>query len=270
MLRKILFIVTVSLISLSCATNAITGRSQLSLVPDATIRSMSAEQYKQFLTSNKAITTAENKDVAVVNRAGNRLIEAIKKYYTEKGLSAEINDYAWEINVVNNAEVNAWCMPGGKMVVYSGILPVTQTETSLAIVLGHEIAHALAKHGNERMSQGLVQQMGGAALSVALSSKPAETQNLFLSAYGIGSNVGVMLPFSRKNELEADKFGLMFAALAGYDPREAVTFWERMAAKSAGTAKQPEFLSTHPADATRIAELKKIMDETVSLYYRKP
>ncbi len=268
-MRSKILIVAATLLSLSaCVTNAITGRSQLSLVSDATVLSMSNDQYKQFLTANKAVSVAGNNEAGMVNRCAGRIIEAIKTYYNEKGLSAELSGFAWEVNLVNNAEVNAWCMPGGKIVVYTGLLPVTQTETSLAIVMGHEIAHALAKHGNERMSQGLVQEMGGVALSAALSSKPAETQNLFLSAYGVGSNVGVMLPFSRKNELEADKYGLMFAALAGYDPREAVPFWERMAAKSAGTTKQPEFLSTHPADATRIAELKKMMDETVRLYYK--
>lgn len=158
-------------------------------------------------------------------------------------------------------------MPGGKIVVYTGLLPVTQTEPALAVVMGHEIAHALAKHGKERMSQGLVQQLGGAALSVALANKPAATQALFQNAYGVGSQVGVMLPFSRQNELEADKFGLRFSALAGYNPREAIPFWERMA-KAGGGQKPPELLSTHPADETRIKQLESIMDETVQKYYR--
>ena len=157
-------------------------------------------------------------------------------------------------------------MPGGKIVVYTGLLPVTQNETALAIVMGHEIAHALAKHGSERMSQGLLQQLGGVALQVAVKDKPAETQNLFNTAYGVGSNVGIMLPFSRKNELEADKFGLMFAALAGYNPREAIPFWQRMSA--IGGQKPPEFLSTHPTDERRIYELQAMMDDVVKKYYK--
>jgi len=185
-----------------------------------------------------------------------------------KRYSKDIENFAWEVNLVNNKEPNAWCMPGGKIVVYTGLLPLTQNEAALAVVMGHEVAHALARHGNERMSQGLLQQLGGVALSVAIADKPKETQNLFMTSYGIGSNVGVILPFSRKNELEADKLGLMFSSLAGYDPREAIPFWQRMA-KAGGGNKPPEFLSTHPADATRIAELQKVMDVMVREYYKK-
>jgi predicted Zn-dependent protease len=155
-------------------------------------------------------------------------------------------------------------MPGGKVVVYTGLLPVTQNETALAIVLGHEIAHSVAKHGNERMSQAMVQQLGGMALEVALAQKPQETQDLFLMSYGIGSEVGAILPWSRQQETEADQYGLIFAAMAGYDPREAIPFWQRMSA--AGGASPPEFLSTHPSNETRIRKLKQFMPEALKYY----
>jgi predicted Zn-dependent protease len=251
----------------SCQRNAITGRNQLSLLPESEVQSMAFGQYKEFISANKVITPSTSRDAEMVKRTGTRLINAITSYYTEKGMSKELEGYNWEINLVNDKQANAWCMPGGKIVVYSGLLPLTRNEDALAIVMGHEITHALAKHGNERMSQGLLQQMGGVALAAALSNKPAETQNLFMTAYGVGSNVGVMLPFSRKNEFEADKFGLMFAALAGYNPREAIPFWQRMADASSGN-KPPEFLSTHPSDESRIERLQSIMDETVKNYYR--
>ncbi|MEP7269691.1 MAG: M48 family metallopeptidase, partial [Saprospiraceae bacterium] len=175
--------------------------------------------------------------------------------------------YKWEFNLVDNKEANAWCMPGGKVVVYTGLLPYTQNETSLAIVLGHEITHAIAQHGSERMSQGLLQQLGGTALQVALASKPAETQNLFMTAYGIGSTVGGTLPFSRKEEYEADKYGLYFSAMAGYNPQEAIAFWERMAAS--GGAKPPELLSSHPSDANRIEQIKANMPQAIAYYKSK-
>lgn len=251
----------------SCHRNAITGRNQLNLIPEAEVQAMAFTQYKEFMTTNPAVP-AGNKDAVMVKRVGDNIITAIKKYYAEKGLSKELESFQWEVNLVNNKEPNAWCMPGGKIVVYTGILPLTQNEAALAVVMGHEVAHALARHGNERMSHGLFQQMGGLALSAAISSKPAETQNLFMTSYGIGTNIGAILPFSRKNELEADKLGLMFSALAGYDPRESIHFWQRMA-KASGGNKPPEFLSTHPADQTRIDALQKIMDETVREYYRK-
>jgi predicted Zn-dependent protease len=201
----------------------------------------------------------------MVSRVGSRIAAAIKAYYNGQGRPSVLEGYQWEFNLVENKEVNAWCMPGGKVVVYTGLLPITRNEAALAIVLGHEITHAVAQHGSERMSQALLQQLGGVALQVALANKPAETQNLFLSAYGVGSTVGGILPFSRKEESEADKFGLYFSAMAGYNPQEAIPFWERMAA--AGGAKPPEFLSSHPSDETRLANIKKYMPQAME-YYR--
>lgn len=257
----------VLLLALACTQNAITGRNQLSLVSDGQMQEMAVSQYKQFLTENKVVTATQSKDAEMVKRIGKRIASAVTIYYKGKGLADELQGYNWEYNLVQSNEVNAWCMPGGKIVVYTGILPVTQNEAALAVVVGHEVAHAILKHGSERMSQSLMQQLGGVALSVALANKPAQTQNLFMQAYGLGSTVGAILPHSRQQELEADRYGLIYTALAGYDPRQSVPLWERMAKLSNGQ-KPPEFMSTHPAEQTRIEQLQKYMNE--ALQYYKP
>ncbi|HTL09098.1 MAG TPA: M48 family metallopeptidase [Chitinophagaceae bacterium] len=249
----------------ACARNAVTGRNQLKLLSDNEVQTMAATEYKQFLSSNKVVSSSVSKDAEMVRRVGSRLTAAITSYYASQGKANVLDGYQWEYNLVDSKEVNAWCMPGGKIVVYTGLLPITQNEAALAVVMGHEITHALAQHGNERMSMGLVQQLGGVALSVALANKPAETQNMFMSAYGIGSQVGAMLPFSRNDEYEADKFGLNFAAMAGYNPQEAIPLWERMEQASGGN-KPPEFLSTHPSEGNRIARLKEQMPEALKYY----
>jgi predicted Zn-dependent protease len=223
------FFVIISLF-ISCTQNLVTGRKQLSLVSEPELQSMATQEYQTFLTANKVVSVSSNRDAEMVNRVGSRIAAAIKTYYDGLGHPSVLEGYQWEFNLVDNKEVNAWCMPGGKVVVYTGLLPISQNEAALAFVIGHEITHAVAQHGNERMSQALLQQLGGAALQVALANKPVETQNLFLTAYGIGSTVGGTLPFSRKEESEADKYGLYFAAMAGYNPQEAIPFWERMAA----------------------------------------
>lgn len=265
-MKKIILSLTVlSLSFIGCQRNAITGRNQLSLVPESQVQQMALAEYSNFLATNKVVA-ANNKNAALVKNVGARLITAINNYYSQNNLQQELNGYNWEVNLVEAADVNAWCMPGGKIVVYTGLLPVTQNETALAIVMGHEIAHALAKHGAERMSEGLLTQLGGVALQVAVKDKPAQTQQLFMTAYGVGSQYGVTLPHGRNQELEADKYGLIFAALAGYDPREAIPFWQRMS--QMGGQKPPEFLSTHPSDERRIAELQSMMDEVVKKYYR--
>ncbi len=246
-----------------CALNLVTGRNQLSLVPESELQLMATSQYNTFLTENKVLSPA-NKEAAMVDRVGARISGAITKYYNSQGQQSVIEGYKWEFNTVDSKEVNAWCMPGGKVVVYSGLLPVTQNETALAIVVGHEIAHAIAKHGSERMSQGMIQQLGGVALEVALSQKNQETQNLFMQAYGVGSTIGAVLPWSRQQETEADQYGLIFAAMAGYNPQEAIPFWQRMSA--AGGANPPEFLSTHPSDETRLRKLKQFMPEAMKYY----
>lgn len=265
-MKKILsHILLAAVILAGCAKNQVTGRKQLILLPESELQSMAGQQYKQFLTENKVVSTTVNKDAEMVRRVGTRIAYAITKYYEQQGKSKVLDGYQWEFNLVDNKEVNAWCMPGGKVVVYTGLLPVTQNEAALAVVMGHEIAHAIALHGNERMSQGVMQQLGGVALQVALANKPAETQNLFLSAYGVGSTVGAILPFSRKQELEADEFGLRFAAMAGYNPQEAINFWQRMAQASNGQ-KPPEILSTHPSDQTRIQKMQQYVNEAMPYY----
>jgi len=247
---------------MACTQNAVTGRKSFSLVSEEQMQQMAVPEYDSFLRVSKVLN---NSNAAMVKRVGLRISNAITKYYTEQGKAEVLNGYKWEYNLVDSKEVNAWCMPGGKIVVYSGLLPVTQSEEALAVVMGHEIAHAVAQHGTARMSESIITQMGGQALSILLANKAAQTQNIFLTAYGVGTQLGSALPHSRKQELEADKYGLLFAALAGYDPRVAVSFWERMASASNGQ-KPPEFLSTHPADETRIAQIKAYMPEAMKSY----
>lgn len=252
-------------VMLSCSSVPVTGRRQLNIIPQGQMLSMSVQEYGTFLKENKLSTNPEQ--IALVTRVGTRIQHAVERYMAEKNMSDLIKEYKWEFNTVESAEVNAWCMPGGKVVVYTGILPVTADETGLAVVLGHEIAHAIAQHGSERMSQQLIAQYGGMALETALQNKPAETKNLWMSVYGVGAQYGALLPYSRLQESEADHMGIIFMAMAGYDPAQAVAFWERMSAQ-AGGQKPPEFMSTHPADATRIADIKKWMPEALG-YYKK-
>lgn len=249
----------------ACSKNPITGRNQARLVSESELQAMATQQYQQFLSENRVVSVTSDRDAEMVRRVGQRVANAVTKYFKEKGQGNTLVGYRWEFNLVQNKEANAWCMPGGKVVVYTGLLPITQNEAALAMVLGHEISHAVLQHGNERMSQGLVQQLGGVALSVAVSNQPAQTQNLFLNAYGVGSQVGVLLPFSRKQELEADRYGMIFGAMAGYNPREAIALWQRMEKASNGQTP-PEFLSTHPASGNRINQLEKYLPEALKYY----
>ncbi len=226
--------------------------------------SMSLTSYQDFLKQHPPVTGTP--EAQMVKNIGAKIQSAVVNYLGQHKMGDRVAGYKWEYNLVNSPEVNAWCMPGGKVVVYSGILPLTQDEASLAIVMGHEIAHAVARHGNERMSQMLMQQAGGMALDVALSTKSAETKNMFMTAYGAGSTLGI-LKYSRTHETEADKLGLIFAAMAGYDPQKAVAFWQRMGQQ--GGAKPPEFLSTHPSDATRIKDLQSFMPTALKYYKGK-
>jgi len=253
----------IALLIAACAAVPVTGRRQLNLIPGSQLNAMSFSQYDEFIKSHKLSDNAPQ--TAMVKGIGKRVQGAVERYFADQGQSGRLGDYRWEFNLVDDSAVNAWCMPGGKVVVYTGILPVTQNETGLAVVMGHEIAHAIANHGNERMSQGLIAMTGGVALSKALENKSAETQTLFMAAYGVGAQVGVLLPYSRLHESEADRLGLIFMAMAGYDPHEAVSFWERMAAGKSGAP--PEFLSTHPSDQTRINKLKEEIPEAMT-YYR--
>jgi len=232
----------------ACQTVPYTKRSHLVLVSEGEETALGESSYKEALSKAKVSTDAEAS--AMVRRVGERIAAAADK-----------PDFKWEFNLIDDPKtINAWCLPGGKVAVYSGILPVTKDENGLAVVMGHEIAHALARHGGERMSQGLLAQLGGAALGAAMASKPQETQALAQQAYGVGATVGVLLPFSRAQESEADRIGLILMAKAGYDPGPAVDFWRRMAAAS-GAGGGPEFLRTHPADDKRIAEIQERLPE---------
>lgn len=248
----------------SCSTNAVTGRKQLSLFPESTLQQEALSQYRTFLSQSKVLSTDNNRDAEMVRRVGSRIANAITSYYSAKGLSQELNGYNWEFNLVDNKEVNAWCMPGGKVVVYTGLLPITQNEAALAVVLGHEITHAVAHHGNERMSQVALAQ----GLQVAgdiFTQNNQKANAIFNNVFGPGASLGVLLPNSRKQEYEADRFGLVFAAMAGYNPREAVAFWQRMS-QAGGGNKPPEFLATHPSDENRIAKINDHMEEALKYY----
>lgn len=251
------------LIIFSCSKNAVTGRKQLNLIPERELISMSLTEYDNFLKQHNTLSEYDSRTIQVRN-VGNKIKQAVEKFYAEKNLSSELKMYQWEFNVVDENIVNAWCMPGGKVVVYTGILPVTKDDAGLAVVMGHEISHALAKHGNERMSQAMLAQFGQITLAVALSQKPQETRNIFLAAYGVGSGL-TLLKYSRNQEAEADKMGLIFMAMAGYNPELAIDFWKRMA--SLGGQKPPEILSTHPSDETRIKLLQEFLPEAKKYYH---
>lgn len=264
----ILGIAITSLAFSSCSTVPLTGRSRLNLVSDDQVLPMALQAYSEFLTENKTtVLPASNAQAQRVKRIGNNLILSVKSYMNNNGYGDLIKNYQWEVNVVENKEKNAWCMPGGKIVVYTGILPVTQDDAGLATVMGHEIAHAIAGHSAERMSQQMVAQGAGALGNVALS-KNAKSQSIFNTLYGVGTPLA-MLSYGRNQELEADRLGLIFMSMAGYNPQTAVGFWQRMAASSQGSQKPPEFLSTHPSDATRISQIQKILPEALK-YYKSP
>lgn len=265
MFRTIASVFLITAFVVSCSKNVLSGKKQSKLFNNTELQTMATQQYQQFLSTNKVVTTAGNRDVEMIRRVGHRIVKAVENYYAEKGISDDLKGFKWEYNLVDDKTINAWCMPGGKIVVYTGLLPITQNEAALATVMGHEVSHALLEHGNKRMSNALLQQLGEVALSVALVNKPQETQNLFLAAYGVGTTVGVMLPFSRQDELDADKWGLRFAAMAGYNPKEAIPLWERMEKASDGE-KPPEFLSTHPSEGRRIEQLEKLMPEALKYY----
>jgi len=255
----------VASLAIACSKNAVTGRSQLKLLPESELQTMATTQYAEFLSKNKVVSTSNNRDAEMVRRVGQRITKAVTDYYSSIKKSSILDGYKWEYNLVDDKAVNAWCMPGGKIVVYTGLLPISQNEAALAVVMGHEVSHAIFQHGNERISQQLGAQLVGAGLQVAVANKPAETQNAFLLAYGVGAQAGFLLPYARKHELEADRYGLWWAAMAGYNPQEAIPLWERMEKASQGQSP-PEFLSTHPSEGRRIDQLQKFMPEAMKYY----
>ena len=249
-MRKLVLTIAIFMVVAACKVNPFTGKKVLNFYPNSQIFPMAFAQYDEFLTENKVIE--DSPEARMITKVGQRISSAAERWLAANGYPGYLNDYKWEYNLVNDETVNAWCMPGGKIVFYTGILPITQTETGIAVVMGHEVAHALADHGAQRMSAGTLQQLGAVAGNIAIQDE--QKRNMFNQAYGLGSTVGLMLPFSRSHETEADRIGLQIMALAGYDPAEAAELWKRMKANSGGQAP-PEFLSTHPSNDTRIANL---------------
>ncbi|MCI0751525.1 MAG: M48 family metallopeptidase [Flammeovirgaceae bacterium] len=265
MFRRVILFFIAGILVFGCAKVAVTGRSQLSLVSNSEIIPMAAQQYQEVL--KKGPISTDQEQTALVKRVGGRIQKAVEQYMAQQGASSQLEGFAWEFNLIDDPKtVNAWCMPGGKVAFYTAIMPICKDENGVAVVMGHEVAHAIANHGRERMSQGLLQQFGLSTLGAAMGQNPSMTQALFAQAVGYGSQLG-MLSFSRKHESEADKIGLIFMAMAGYDPNEAPKFWERMSAGSGGQ-KPPEWLSTHPSDETRISDLQAAMPEAMK-YYKK-
>ncbi|SDQ92957.1 M48 family metallopeptidase [Flagellimonas zhangzhouensis] len=248
-MKRLFLSAAIFLAVVSCKTNPFTGKSTLNFYSNSQMFPTAFAQYDQFLEENKVVKGTS--DAQMITKVGQRIASAAERWLTANGYPGYLKDYQWEYNLVQDETVNAWCMPGGKIVFYTGILPIAQNETGIAVVMGHEVAHALADHGAQRMSAGTIQQIGAVAGNVAIQDE--QTRGLFNQAYGVGSSVGVMLPFSRSHETEADKIGLQIMAIAGYNPDEAAELWKRM--KAAGGQAPPEFLSTHPSNDTRIANL---------------
>ncbi|MDR2621816.1 MAG: M48 family metallopeptidase [Dysgonamonadaceae bacterium] len=260
MKRIALFLLIVSALY-ACSSVPITGRKQLNLVSDSEVLSLSLKEYQDYIQTAKKST--DKNATALVVKVGQNIAKAVEMYY--KSINAEdlLNDYSWEFNLIDDPQVNAFCMPGGKIVVYTGILPVTQDETGLAVVLGHEVAHAVAKHANERMSQQVAAQYGAQAVGILTDKASDKLKTITQQVYGLGTQFGVLLPYNRKQELEADHLGLVFMAIAGYNPQMAIPFWQRMAQNGQAV---PEFMSTHPSDATRIADIQKELPEAMEVY----
>lgn len=264
MLKKLLLSLGVVLVVFACSNVAVTGRKQLSLVSNAEIIPLATTEYQKVLATGPLSKDAEQ--TALVKRVGVKIQKAVEDYMAQKGLSSELDGFAWEFNLIDDPKtVNAWCMPGGKVAFYTGILPICENETGVAVVMGHEVAHAIANHGRERMSQQMVAQYGLGTVAALMGQNPTGGQQLLMQAVGAGTNLG-MLKFSRSHESEADHIGLIFMTMAGYDPNEAPKFWERMT-KLSGGQEPPEFLSTHPSHNTRVADLKKWIPE--ALTYKK-
>ncbi|MEZ5105838.1 MAG: M48 family metallopeptidase [Draconibacterium sp.] len=264
MMKKLIYLVMV-LVLTACSTVPLTNRKQITAIPSTQMVSLGAQNYTDVLSQSKLSSNQSYQ--ASVKRVGQRISQAVEAYLKEIGRSELINGYKWEFNVLQNNALNAWCMPGGKIAFYEGIMPVCKDDNGIAVVMSHEIAHAVAKHSNERMTQEMAIQFGGMALSQALSEKKEETQQIAMLAFGVGSQLGVILPYSRSHESEADELGLYFMAMAGYDPHEAPVFWERMMAQ--GESGTPEFLSTHPDPQNRINRLNHIMPKAVEYYEGK-
>ena len=263
-MKKIVIVFAGLLIAYGCATVPLTGRKQLNLVSNSELIPMANEEYKAVIAKGPLSTNAQQ--TQMIRTVGVKIQHAVEQYMAANNLSGELAGFDWEFNLIDDPKtVNAWCMPGGKVAFYTGIIPVCKDETGVAIVMGHEVAHAIANHGRERMSQAMLSELGMSTLSAVMGANPTAGKQILLQAVGAGSSIG-MLKFSRQDESEADHLGLIFLAMAGYDPNQAPIFWERMETISGGAAP-PEFLSTHPANATRIKDLKGWIPEAMT--YKK-
>ncbi len=264
--KRMITLLLASMVLIACQKVPITGRKQMTLIPNSEMNALGFSSYAEFLKENPPMPANSPQSLQVKN-VGAKLQNAVVTYLSEHGYSKQIEGYQWEFNAVDSKEANAWCMPGGKVVVYTGLLPITKDDAGLAVVMGHEIAHAIAKHGNERMTQQYAAQgvATAASIGLAMSNQTQMTQDIFNQAFGVGSQLGI-LKYSRTHELEADKLGIIFMAMAGFDPNRAVSFWQDMAKASEGNQKPPEFMSTHPSDDRRIAEIQKALPEALKYY----
>jgi predicted Zn-dependent protease len=265
MFKKGLVLIIIACLAYACSNVPVTGRQQLSLVSNSEIIPVVNQQYDSIVRNSRL--SKDQTQTAMVKNVGAKIQHAVERYMAQNNMSSQLSGFKWEFNLIEDPKtVNAWCMPGGKVAFYTGIMPICQDESGVAVVMGHEVAHAIANHGRERMSQGLVANLGLSTLSAAMGQNPGMTKQIMLQAVGVGTQIG-MLKFSRQHESEADKIGLIFMAMAGYDPNKAVDFWQRMDKMSGGGAP-PEFLSTHPSHSTRISDLKASMPEAMK-YYKK-
>lgn len=264
-MKKLMCLAMALLLLAGCSSVPLTGRKQVLLVSDQEVLTSSLTQYNEYIkTATKSSNATQS---AMVTRVGKKIAAATEQYLKQNGLESEVKNFAWEFSLVKDEQVNAFCMPGGKIVVYEGLMKIIGSEDELAVVVGHEVAHAVAKHSNERMSQQLMAQYGAAILEQAVSNKSAAVQQLASTVYGVGAQYGVMLPYSRKHEIEADYMGLVFMTMAGYNPEVALSFWKKMSA--GGSSSAPEFMSTHPSDATRIEAIQKALPEIKTKYAKK-
>lgn len=261
--KKILLLLCLGFFIYSCSSVPLTGRKQFNLVSNDEIFPLSFSQYEEVLNENKVVTGTEQ--ARMVKRVGARIQAAVEQYMQQNGMESYLDGYAWEFNLIESDQLNAWCMPGGKVAFYTGIMPVCQDEAGVAVVMGHEVAHAVANHGRERMSEALLANGIVGGVSAAVGQNPTMAGELFKQSVGIGTQLG-MLSFSRQHESEADRIGLIFMAMAGYNPEVAPAFWERMEAQSGGGERPPEFLSTHPHPESRIQDLKQNMPEALKYY----
>lgn len=264
-LKNSFCLVLLTMVAMACASVPLTDRKQLAVIPSSDMISLGVDSYAAII--NEEGVSSNQEYIDRVNRVGSRIRVAVEEFLRDNNLTERIEGYRWEFNVLRSDQVNAFALPGGKIAFYEGIMPICRDDAGVAVVMSHEIAHAIARHGNERMSQGLLVNLGGVALSEALKSEPRMTRDLALAAFGIGSQVGIMLPYSRLHETEADELGLYFMAMAGYDPHEAPPFWQRM--NKEGGQRPPEFLSTHPHPESRIEHLNEVMPKAMK-YYREP